>query len=194
MLSTTQAVTPSNGATGGAVIITKRLLVRPSTFADAPDMARLANNLKIARNMRNTFPSPYLLEHAEVCLTMCAKDPGNDFAVCRVEDGAYVGNIGIIRGNDVLHRTWELGYWIGEEYWGQGFASEALVALCRFCFETHPELLRLEASMFSTNTASRRVLEKAGWTHEGTKRQAVEKQGRVLDLLLFSLLRHESLC
>ncbi|GKT48370.1 putative Na(+)/H(+) antiporter [Colletotrichum spaethianum] len=194
MSSTTQIITHSNGAAGGAVITTNRLILRPSTFADAPDMARLANNLKIAGNMRNTFPSPYLLEHAEGWLTLCAKDPGNYFAICRAEDGAFVGNMGIIRGNDVLHRTWELGYWIGEEYWGQGFASEALVALCRFCFEQNPELLRLEASMFSTNAASRRVLEKAGWTYEGTKRQAVEKEGQVLDLLLFSILRHESLC
>ncbi|KAK1599956.1 acetyltransferase [Colletotrichum navitas] len=193
MSSTTQTVTHCNSTAGGAVIITSRLFIRPSTLADAPDMARLANNLKIAGNMRNTFPSPYLLEHAEGWLKLCVKDPGNNFAICRAEDGAYVGNMGIIRGNDVLHRTWELGYWIGEEYWGQGFASEALIALCRFCFENSPELLRLEASMFSTNTASRRVLEKAGWTHEGTKRQAVEKQGRVLDLLVFSILRHESL-
>ncbi|KAK2059853.1 acetyltransferase [Colletotrichum caudatum] len=193
MSAKTQTATQSNGTAGGAVIITNRLFIRPSTLADAPDMARLANNLKIAGNMRNTFPSPYLPEHAEAWLKLCAKDPGNNFAVCRAEDGAYVGNIGIIQGNDVLHRTWELGYWIGEEYWGQGFASEALIALCRFCFENSPELLRLEASMFSTNTASRRVLEKAGWTYEGTKRQAVEKQGRVLDLFLFSILRHESL-
>ncbi|KAJ0289395.1 hypothetical protein COL940_001592 [Colletotrichum noveboracense] len=133
-------------------------------------MARGANNVKIAANMRNTFPSPYLLEHAEGWLAMCAKDPGNSFAICRVDDGAYVGNIGVIRGNDVQYRTWDVGYWVAEDYWGNG----------------------LEASAYSSNVASRRVLEKSGWTYEGAKRQAVEKHGQVLDLVLFSILRHEA--
>ncbi|WYZ34401.1 hypothetical protein EsH8_I_000677 [Colletotrichum jinshuiense] len=193
MTSSPQITSDGHAIAGDSVITTKRLLVRPSILTDAPDMARLANNLKIAANMRDTFPSPYLLEHAEGWLAICAKDPGNNFAICRANDGVYIGNVGISRSNDVQHRTWELGYWIGEDYWGRGYASEALVAFCRFCFERNPKLLRLEASMFSTNTASRRVVEKCGWTYEGAKRQAVEKHGQILDLLLFSILRHESL-
>ncbi|TEA03272.1 putative N-acetyltransferase p20 [Colletotrichum sidae] len=183
----------NDAAPADSVISTKRLLIRPSTLDDAADMARLANNLKIAANMRNTFPSPYLLEHAVGWLKMCAKDPGNNFAICKLDDGTYVGNIGVIRGNDVQHRTWELGYWFGEEYWGQGYASEALDAFCKFCFASDPSLLRLEATMFSVNVPSRRVLEKSGWTYEGAKRQAVEKKGQVFDLLVFSLLRSECL-
>lgn len=190
----TQTTSTLNDATStDLVIITKRLLIRPTTFADAPDMARLANNVNIATYMRNSFPSPYHLQHAEAWLDLCAKNPGNDFAICKAEDGSYIGNIGIIRGTDVQHRTWELGYWIGEEFWGQGYASEALEAFGKFCFEYCPSVLRLEAAVISTNVASRRVLEKAGFTYEGTKRQAVEKKGVVADLHLFSLLRHENI-
>ncbi|KAF4829082.1 putative N-acetyltransferase YoaA [Colletotrichum tropicale] len=192
-MAATQTISDLNAAPGTeSVISTKRLLIRPNTFADAAAMARGANNVKIAANMRNTFPSPYLLEHAEGWLAMCAKDPGNSFAICRVDDGAYVGNIGVIRGNDVQYRTWDVGYWVAEDYWGNGYASEALPAFCKFCFESNPSLLRLEASAYSSNVASRRVLEKSGWTYEGAKRQAVEKNGQVLDLVLFSILRHEA--
>ncbi|KAF6810961.1 gcn5-related n-acetyltransferase [Colletotrichum sojae] len=194
MSFTTQATSTLNDATDtDLVIITKRLLIRPTTFADASDMARLANNVNIAANMRNSFPSPYHLKHVEAWLAFCAKNPGNDFAICKAEDGSYIGNIGITRGTDVQYRTWELGYWIGEDFWRQGYASKVLEAFGKFCFQHDPSVLRLEASVVSTNVASRRVLEKAGFTYEGTKRQGQEKKGVVTDLHFFSLLRHESI-
>ncbi|KAL0939398.1 gcn5-related n-acetyltransferase [Colletotrichum truncatum] len=190
-MAATQTVSDVKAASTSPVILTKRLLIRSNTLADAPDMARLGNNLKIAANLRNTFPSPYLLEHAKGWLDICAKEPGNHFAICEADGGAYIGSIGITRGNDVQSRTCEIGYWIGEDYWGRGYATEALLAFSKFCFESNPSVLRLEANLFSSNMASRKVLEKAGWTYEGTKRQAIEKNGQVLDLVLFSLLRHE---
>ncbi|KAF9878968.1 gcn5-related n-acetyltransferase [Colletotrichum karsti] len=151
------------------VILTRRLLIRLNTTADAAAMARGANNLKIAANMRNTFPSPYLLEHAEGWLALCAKDTGTSFAICQADDGAYIGNIGLTRNNDVQYRTWDVGYWIAEDHWGKGYASEAVQAFQKFCFQSDSSVLRLEASVYSSNVASRKVLEKAGWTYEDMK-------------------------
>jgi RimJ/RimL family protein N-acetyltransferase len=103
-------------------------------------------------------------------------------------DDAVVGGIGIDVGTDVFRRSAEIGYWLGEPFWGRGIATEVLRALTDYAWATF-DIIRLEAGVFSWNPASARVLEKAGYTLEGCLRQGVVKQGRVGDRLIYGLLR-----
>lgn len=170
-----------------------KILIRPYTLKDAPLVAVQANNPKIARYLRNRFPSPYTEEDAVSWIDIATKDePLKNFALCTAE-GTYIGGIGLITGSDVEHRTWEIGYWVGESFWGQGLATDAAVGFSKWAFETFPELMRLEAGIFEGNVGSQKVLAKAGYTFEGRRRKAVEKNGIMLDLHMYSLLREECL-
>ncbi len=83
----------------------------------------------------------------------------------------------------------EVGYWLGRAFWNRGVATAALRLLTAHAFAADPELRRLWAVPFVTNIASARVLEKAGYTREGTLRQSAIKDGRVLDQWMYAILR-----
>jgi RimJ/RimL family protein N-acetyltransferase len=135
--------------------------------------------------MRNLFPHPYI----PIATTRL---PLRNFAITQ-PDGAYVGGIGLKPLVDLESRTMEIGYWMGEAHWGAGIMTEAVVAFSRWSFETTPELLRLEAGVFGGNEGSMAVLRKAGYIFEGRRRNAVFKNGKVLDIHMFALLREECL-
>lgn len=175
-------------------------------------MAKHANDPDITKGMRNTFPSPYSLEQAEFFLhniglkeshpsstnpddndAAAAAEPVlTNYALCRRADGAYMGGIGLMPKRDVEARTFETGYWIGKEFWGSGYMTEALPAFTAWAFETFAELVRIEASVFEGNDGSVRVLQRAGFQAEGVRRKAIWKRGQLLDQMLFSMLREES--
>ena len=102
-----------------------------------------------------------------------------------------VGTISLTVGGDVYRRSGELGYWLGEEFWGRGIMTAAVQRICREGFERF-DLVRIYAEPFASNTASRRVLEKAGFTLEGVMRRGVYKDGQVLDYCMYALLRDEA--
>ncbi|KAJ7348810.1 acyl-CoA N-acyltransferase [Mycena albidolilacea] len=175
------------------ILTLSRSIIRPYHVLDAPSIAREANNPLIAQWMRNLFPDPYTLLDAESWISIATKTlPLRNFAITR-PDGTYVGGIGLKPLADVESRTMEIGYWIGEAHWGAGIMTEAVIAFSRWSFETIPELLRLEAGIFGGNEGSMAVLRKAGYTFEGRRRNAVFKNGKVLDFHMFALLREECL-
>ena len=85
----------------------------------------------------------------------------------------------------------EIGYWLGQQYWGQGIAAKALHRFCTEVFSTHPEVWRLSASILAPNTASMRVAEKAGFHEEAVLRQAAYKRETLMDLHIFAVLRNQ---
>ena len=201
MAPTTEATATSAGSeerheeTGVPVPIVTlaTCFLRPVHASDAPVMARLANNPKVAANLRAHFPSPYHLSDAEYWI---AKNTGAEtraFAICDAATGAYCGGIGLIRLTGDEARTAEVGYWLGEPYWGRGIMSDAVAGFARWCFATMPEheLLRLEAHAYSFNGASQRVLTKAGFVYEGSRRKAGFKNGQVFDITSYGLLRED---
>lgn len=103
----------------------------------------------------------------------------------------FIGGIGVKPKRDVLYRTWEVGYWIASAHWRQGYTSEALAGFARYLFATWPTLRRLEGVAYSRNVGSQGVLQKAGFVKEGVRKEAVEKKGVVLDMVMFRLLRSE---
>lgn len=156
---------------------------------DVEDVLRYANNDKIARNLRNVFPYPYILTDAENFVNSCL-EADEDRQLCRAieVEGRAAGSIALFRGGDVYCMTAELGYWLAEDYWGRGIMTEAVKQICREGAERWEDLLRVYAEPFAHNTASRRVLEKAGFTLEGVLRKSVCKRGRVCDSCMYALL------
>ncbi len=158
---------------------------------DAADVARYADNEKIARNLRDVFPHPYALADAQGFLDICiAGDPETSLFRAIEIDGRAAGSIALCRGSDVYQKTAELGYWLAEDYWGRGIMTQAVRQLCREGFSRW-DIQRIHAEPFAHNAGSRRVLEKAGFSLEGVMRRGVFKRGQVCDFCMYALLRGE---
>jgi RimJ/RimL family protein N-acetyltransferase len=168
-------------------IVLSRCAVRSFRPDDAPSLARHANNRAIWINLRDRFPSPYSLADAERWIKDVAGSvPQTHFAIA--VDGAAAGAVGLHLKKDVRRRVAEIGYWLGEELWGRGIATEAVRAVTGHALAQF-DLVRLYAGVFEGNQASMRVLEKAGYTREARLRKAIIKDGRTLDLVLYAVVR-----
>ena len=143
-----------------------------------------ANNRKIWLGLRDRFPHPYTIEHArEFLQPTTSEEPATNFCI---EIAAEVsGGIGIRFGSDVHKHVAELGYWLGEPFWGHGVMSEVVGAFTDFCFNNFP-LHRLYAELYANNPASARVLEKNGFSFEGRLKNNVFKDGQILDSLVYA--------
>jgi RimJ/RimL family protein N-acetyltransferase len=159
-------------------------IVRRWRMEDADAVVRHANNLNVARQLRDRFPHPYLRANAIRFLKATAADPQScNFAI--EVDGEAAGAIGYVAGTDVERYSAEIGYWLGEQYWGRGVVTEALVLVTAHLF-THANLLRLFALPFADNAASIRVLEKAGFVREAILRSGSVKYGTPRDQALYA--------
>jgi len=161
--------------------------VRSWEWGDLDAVVRHANNRKVSINLRDRFPYPYTVNDARSWLeSVGGRLPETNFAIT-VGDEA-VGGIGFTLQPDVGYRSAEIGYWLGQEFWGRGITTEALIALTDYAFSTF-DLSRLYAHVFEGNGASARVLEKAGYTFEGRMRKSVTKEGRTIDQLMYAMIR-----
>jgi ribosomal-protein-alanine N-acetyltransferase len=164
-----------------------RCLLRPWRVGDEASLVRYANNRNVSRNLRDRFPYPYTAADADEWIKLAgAQTRPTSFAI--VVEGEAVGGTGIELGTDIFRRSAEIGYWLGEPFWGRGIATEVLRAMTEYAF-AHFDICRLEAGVFDWNPASARVLEKAGYTLEGRARLGVIKDGRLGDRLLYALVR-----
>jgi len=159
-------------------------VIRDWSSRDAKSIARYANNPKVAMWLRDRFPSPYRPADAKTFLAAISRqDPRTVFAIATRDEA--IGGIGLEFRDDVHRFTAELGYWLGEPFWGRGIMTDAVRAFTAWSFE-HFEVYRIYASVFDGNDASVRVLEKAGFEREGRLRASVFKHGRILDQLLYA--------
>lgn len=155
---------------------------------DASDVAKYANNEKIAQYLRDAFPHPYTQENAREFIESCLNGDASEMFRAIEVDGHAAGSIALLRGSDVYRRNAELGYWLAEDCWGRGIMTEAVRQLCREGFDAW-DIERIWAEPFAHNAASRRVLEKAGFILEGVQRRSVFKWGKVHDSCMYALLR-----
>lgn len=159
-------------------------LLRPWASGDATSLVRHANNIRVAQYLRDRFPNPYTRSDARTFLkAMAAAKRPTNFAI--VVEGDPVGGIGYVPGHDIERYSAEVGYWLGEPYWGRGIVSEALNALSEYAFR-EADVLRLFALSFAENAASIRVLEKAGFAFEGLLRSSCVKYGQPRDQALYA--------
>ena len=155
------------------------IFLRQLKQSDSHDLALLANNKKIWDNVRDMLPHPYTLKNAEYFIDLTQKeDTLQTFGIFKA--GNFCGMIGIHPQNDVYRLSAELGYWIGEPFWGRGIATAAVKVITKYGFEKL-DLVRIYAGIFEYNVGSMRVLEKNGFQKEGISRKAVLKNGKIWD-------------
>ncbi|MEL7608691.1 MAG: GNAT family N-acetyltransferase [Bacillota bacterium] len=163
--------------------------IRPWRIEDADDLAAALNNRKILDNLRDGLPFPYTAQDAKDYIrAMLDADKNNMFAFAIVVDGKAVGSIGVFRRDNIHAQTAEMGYYIAEPYWGRGIGTSAVRQACSLIFCT-TDIVRIFAEPFAHNIASCRVLEKSGFVLEGVLRKNALKNGRVLDMKLYALVK-----
>jgi RimJ/RimL family protein N-acetyltransferase len=148
-------------------------------------VVRYANNANVSRYLRDRFPYPYTMEHARAFLGSAFAEPGDPTKLAIEVGGEAVGGIGVIAGADIERFSAEIGYWLGEPFWGRGIVSEALTLMTEHAFD-RLNLLRIFALAFAENAPSMRVLEKAGYVREGCLKSGAVKHGQVYDQLLYA--------
>jgi RimJ/RimL family protein N-acetyltransferase len=172
-------------------LTTERLTLRAFSADDVPAVARLADNPEISRNTLR-IPHPYTKADARQWLALQEEESragtGAVFAITGKENGSLMGACGLEIFPE--HRRAELGYWLGRDFWGNGYATEAAWAVVGWGFGTLG-LNRISASRFSDNPASGRVLEKVGMRQEGVLRRHVFRGGEFRDMVMYGMLREE---
>jgi RimJ/RimL family protein N-acetyltransferase/mannose-6-phosphate isomerase-like protein (cupin superfamily) len=170
---------------------TDRLVLRPFTPADAPEVQRLAGAAEVA-DTTLSIPHPYPDGAAEAWIATHGQSfergLGLTFAVTEPPADTVLGAVGLML--DLPNRAAELGYWIGVPYWGRGHATEATRAVLAYGFRSLG-LARIHARHFIRNAPSGRVMVKAGMRYEGCHRQAILKDGRFEDTATYSILRED---
>ena len=165
--------------------------IRKWKLSDAEDLAAGLSNTKIQNNLRDGLPYPYTEKDGTEYITdMLSADEDQTFAFAVTADSKVVGSIGVFRQENIHRQTGELGYYIAEEYWGKGIMTEAVKQICAYVFDKS-DMIRIFAEPFAYNAASCRVLEKAGFQYEGTLRNNAVKNGKVIDMRMYSLLKTE---
>jgi len=161
-------------------------IVRSWTNDDIGSLVKYANNRKIWLNLRDRFPHPYTRRDGREFIQLArSQRPETMFAI--EVDGEAAGGIGFVPHMDVERVSAEIGYWLGEPFWGRGIVTEALVEVTKHAIETH-KLTRVYAVPYARNEASCRVLEKAGYVLEGRLRRSCIKDGEVLDQMQYAFV------
>lgn len=167
-------------------LILSRCELRSWEAGDVESLVVHANNRQIWIHLRDRFPHPYTRGDGQAFIRASRKsDPECNFAIA--VKGLAVGGAGFQLHGDVERVSAEIGYWLGQPFWGQGITTEALVALTRYVVATH-NLTRVFALPFASNTASCRVLEKAGYVLEARLRRSAIKDGRIVDQMQYAFI------
>lgn len=163
--------------------------IRRWKIEDAPEVAEALNNRNVQNNLRDGLPYPYTENDArDFIKAMLDADRNTTFSFAITFDGKVVGSIGVFRKDNIHFRTAEMGYYIAEPSWGKGLGTGAIKQACHYIFE-HTDIIRIFAEPFAYNAASCRILEKNGFKYEGTLRSNAVKNGRVLDMKIYSLIK-----
>jgi len=192
------------------IVLPNNIAVREHRLSDSEAIAHHGNNRKLWMNLRDHWPLPYTTQAAEEYIKSIPLDPTNfqptgpgvgtgasivwegpkvSTKYVITHEGAAIGVIGLNFNEDVKRRAAELGYWLGEEYWGKQITTMVVKAFVEWSFRTFEQLLRLEAFVFAWNLASIRVLQKAGFEYEGTQKCGAWKDGCCVDMVFYGRLR-----
>ena len=163
--------------------------IRKWRAQDARDLAAALNNRHIQDNLRDGLPYPYTeKDAADFIRDMLRADEDTTYAFAITVEDRAVGSIGVFRQGNIHIRTAEMGYYVAEPFWGKGIGTEAVRQTAAHIF-AHTDILRIFAEPFAHNAASCRILEKNGFVCEGVLRSNAFKNGRVLDMKMYSLIR-----
>lgn len=169
------------------IIKCDKCILRKWKHFDLENLVKNANNKNIASNLRDAFPYPYTIEDGKEWIEFARNlEWGHDFAI--TVNNEAIGGIGLIIGRDIERKSSEVGYWLGEDYWGNGIVSSALKGIVEYAFN-ELELERIFAVPLERNIASRRVLEKNDFILEGILRNSVIKSGKMCNQALYAKIK-----
>lgn len=163
-------------------------LLRSWRSDDLESLVANASHAEVSRGLRDRFPYPYTGDDGRAWLARAVDESDRAWAI--EIDGAAVGGVSLHPGVDVHRHSAELGYWIGRTYWGRGVMTTVLAAFADRAMSAF-RLHRLFATVYASNPASMRVLEKIGFEREGVQKSAVMKRGELLDLYVYARVRAE---
>lgn len=154
---------------------------------DATALQKHADNRNIHAYLLDKFPHPYTMENANEWISLILNQTP---LLCFVIDinGELAGVVGIEMRTDVYRKAPLIGYWLAEEYWGKGIMTSAVKLVADYAF-ANLDIIRLQASIFSNNPRSMRVLEKCGFVKEGVSKRAILKNNEILDEHIYALVR-----
>jgi len=171
--------------------MSQNLELREWRLSDATSLAENANNIHIWNNLRDRFPHPYSEEDGKSFIETALSMPQPATLLAITIDGEAIGSIGITLHTDVDRITAEMGYFIGEKYWNRGFTTEAIKQMVTYAFTHFQFLYKIYATPYEFNIASQRVLQKVGFEREAILKKAVIKNGKIIDLHYYSLLKSQ---
>jgi RimJ/RimL family protein N-acetyltransferase len=157
----------------------EKIKIRALKISDKAELAKLANNKKVWDNLRDYIPFPYKESDAEFFINLTNEEnPKQTFGI--EYKGKISGVIGLVIQKDVYKKSAEIGYWIGEPFWGNGIATKAVKLITEYGFDKL-NLNRIYTGVFEYNTASMKVLEKNGFEKEGIFKNAILKNDKICD-------------
>ncbi len=162
--------------------------LRPFHPGDIPALARYANNRRIWLNVRDLFPHPYTEENARWFIEDYLPNSTDEEVFAIATEDEAIGAIGIKFKTDVYRFNAEIGFWLGEPFWGKGIATQAVGRIVDYIYRHYPSIVRIYAEVFDHNPASARVLLKNDFKQEATLSRAIIKDGQIEDLHIFSRL------
>lgn len=168
-------------------IETERLILRAFTIADSSEVQRMAGKVEVASNTL-AMPFPYHDGMAEAWISTHQQEfEDHKSVILAIELKAQhilAGAIGL--SLQFPYNNAELGYWIGQEYWGKGYCTEAVKAMIEFGFQ-HMKLHKIYANYFHNNPASGRVMKKAGMKYEAILNSHLLHWGEYKDLICYGI-------
>jgi ribosomal-protein-alanine N-acetyltransferase len=162
-------------------------VVRTYRLDDAASLAKHGNNRRIWENLRDRFPHPFTEANGVAYITHVLENPDTPSFAIEV-DGQAVGGISLHVGTDIERIGAEIGYWLGEEFWGRGIMTSAIRLVTSYAFNER-KLIRVFAIPFTANLASCRALEKVGYQREALMRRSALKDGTIRDQYLYAIVQ-----
>jgi ribosomal-protein-alanine N-acetyltransferase len=167
-------------------LIDSNIMLREFRDSDIEELAELCNNKKVWDNLRDYIPFPYTENDAKEFINFCKNEsPQQTFAIEFNEK--FVGCIGLVKQPDIYKLTAEIGYWIGEPYWGKGIATKAVRLITDYGFNKL-ELVRIYTGVVDYNKASQRVLEKSGFIMDCIFEKSIFKNNQIYDEYRYGLI------
>ena len=162
---------------------------KPHRIDFAKEFSKMKNRPEIFDNGYDKTPNPYTEKNAiEFINQEIGKKPEERFLI--YWNNEVAGEIGITLKDDVFRLNAEIGYFISKKYWGKGLATQAVKKMTEYTFE-HFDVVRIVAGVFDFNKSSMKVLEKNGYYLESIRKNAVIKNGEIIDDYIWVKLKDE---
>ena len=162
-----------------------QITLRPWHLNDLENLVALANNKNIAQYMADVFPHPYTTEKGKTFIDFATSNPNSKIFAIIINEKP-VGSIGLHIQTDILKKNAEIGYWLGEEYWGKGIIKHAINQMVDYGFK-NLDIVRIFARIYGTNIPSQKVIEKANFVLEGKFEKTIYKNNEFLDELIYAI-------